>query len=107
MARRAKNRAGFSHMRMCGLGQTNFPQVIYAYIQSRRRDAAQDSRGGSNRLWVYVAYCEYKTWLKSAQVARHSYDAICAHNLFDVHHMDKLSTDNRTLFYDGKMCECT
>ena len=107
MDRRGKIEPDFSRVRVCGLGQTNFPQVIYAYIQSRRRDAAQDSRGGSNRLWVYVAYCEYKTWLKSAQVARHSYDAICAHNLFAVYHIDKLSADNRTSFYNGKMCECT
>ena len=48
-----------------------------------------------------------QTRLKSAQVARHGYDAICAHNLFVVYHIDKLSADNRTLFYDGKMCECT
>ena len=37
---------------------------------------------------------------------RHGYDAICAHSLFAVYHIDKLATDNRTLFYDGKMCEC-
>ena len=40
-------------------------------------------------------------------MARHGYDAICAHNLFAVYHIDKLSTDNCTLFYYGKMCECT
>ena len=38
---------------------------------------------------------------------RHGYDAICAHNLFAVYHINKLSADNRTLFYNGKMCECT
>ena len=38
---------------------------------------------------------------------RHGYDAICAHNLFAVYHIDKLPTDNRTSFYNGKMCECT
>ena len=27
-----KNRAGFPHVRVCGLGQTNFPPAIYAYI---------------------------------------------------------------------------
>ena len=32
MARHEKNRAEFSHVRVCGLGQTKFPQVIYAYI---------------------------------------------------------------------------
>ena len=36
MARREKNQPGFSHVRACGLGWTNFPPVIYAYIQSRR-----------------------------------------------------------------------
>ena len=40
-------------------------------------------------------------------MARHGYDAICAHNLFAVYHINKLSADNRTLFDDGKMCECT
>ena len=45
--------------------------------------------------------------LKSAQMARHGYDAICAHNLFVVYHIDKLPTDNCTSFYNGKMCECT
>ena len=55
MARREKNRAGFSRVRVCGLGQTKFPQVIYAYIQSRRRCAnEQDRRGGSNQLWIYI-----------------------------------------------------
>ena len=57
---REKNRAGFSHVRVCGLGQTNFPPVIYAYIQSRWRDAAKDRRGGSNRLRVYLVYGERK-----------------------------------------------
>ena len=48
-----------------------------------------------------------QTRLKSAQTTRHGYDAICAHNLFAVYHIDKLPTDNRTFFDDGKMCECT
>ena len=55
MARREKNRVGFSHVRVCGLGSTNFPPVIYAYIQSQRRVEDEDKRGGSNRLWVYIA----------------------------------------------------
>ena len=60
MARRGKNRAGFSHVRVYGLGSMNFPPVIYAYIQSRRRANKQDRRGGSNQLWVYLVYgrCE-------------------------------------------------
>ena len=44
--------------------------------------------------------------IKSAQMTRHGYNAICAHNLFAVYHIDKLSADNSTLFYNGKMCEC-
>ena len=36
MARREKNRPGFSHVRVCGLQRHHFPPVIYAYIQSRR-----------------------------------------------------------------------
>lgn len=47
-----------------------------------------------------------KTRFKSAQMARHGYDAICAHNLFVIYHTDKLTTDSRTLVYDEKMCEC-
>ena len=48
-----------------------------------------------------------QTWLKSAQMARHGYDAICDHNLFDVYHIDKLPTGSCTLFYYRKMCACT
>ena len=48
-----------------------------------------------------------QTRLTSAQMARHGYDEICAHNLFTVYHIDKLLTDSYPLFYDGKMCECT
>ena len=85
-----KNRPGFSHVRVCGLGQTNFPPIIYAYIQSRRRCAnKQDRRGGSNRLRAYLVYGEYKTRLKLAQMARHGYDAICTHSLFTVYHIDR------------------
>ena len=35
-------------------------------------------------------------------MARHGYDAICAHNLHGLYHIDKFQTDNRTLFDDGK-----
>ena len=48
-----------------------------------------------------------QTRLKSAQMARHGYDEICAHNLFAVYHIGKLPANNRTSFYNGKMCECT
>ena len=48
-----------------------------------------------------------QTRFKSAQVARYGYDEICAYNLRALYHIYKLQTDNRTLFYNGKMCECT
>ena len=60
-----------------------------------------ESAVGISCLW------QIQTWLKSAQTARHGYDEICAHNLFAVYDIDKLSTDRCTLFYNGKMCECT
>ena len=40
-------------------------------------------------------------------MARHGYDAICAHSFRVLCHIGNLVADNRTLFYDGKMCECT
>ena len=46
-------------------------------------------------------------WLKSAQMARHCYDTICAHSLRVLCYIDKLPNDNRALFDDEKMCECT
>ena len=52
--KKKKNRAGFSHVCVCGLGQTKFPQVIYAYIQSRRRSTAQNRCSDSNRLRAYL-----------------------------------------------------
>ena len=33
--------------------------------------------------------------------------AISAQSLFVLYHIDKLSADNRALFDDEKMCECT
>ena len=68
---------------------------------------------GSGKAWrlesAMVISCLWwtQTWLKLAQMARHGYDAICAHNLFTVYHIDKLPTDSCTSFYNGKMCECT
>ena len=45
LARREKNRAGFSHVRMCGLGQTNFsPSNICLYIIAA-------VRRGSGQAW--------------------------------------------------------
>ena len=85
-----KNRAGFSHVHVCGLGQTNFPPVIYAYIQSRRvwRGSGQAWRLESAMGISCLGWTQ--TWLKSAQAALHRYDTICAHNLFTVYHIDKL-----------------
>lgn len=60
-----------------------------------------ESDMGISHLWWT------QTRLKSAQMARHGYDAICAHNLFAVYHIDKFQADSYTLFDDGKMCECT
>ena len=51
-----KNRAGFSHVRVCGLGQTNFPPVIFGHIKLRLRWVVQDRRGGPNWLRAYLAY---------------------------------------------------
>ena len=82
----------FSHVRVCGLGQTNFPPVICVYIISRRFGVAQDKHGrlelamGISCLgWMQIRF-------KSAQMARHGYDVICANNLFGLCHLLKLST---------------
>ena len=110
MARREKNRPRFSHVRMCRLQRRHFPRQICAYILWSRGAKRQGGLGGSSRfeLTIGISYLWWtQTWLKSAQMARHDYSAICAHNLFAVYHIDKLSADNRTLFDDGKMCECT
>ena len=69
--------------------------------------------GGAGQAWLIesttgISCLGYaQTRLKSAQMARHGDDVICAHNLFVVYRIEKLPADNRTLFYDGKMCECT
>ena len=110
MARREKNRPGFSHVRVFGLQRHHFPRQICAYILWSRGAKRQGGLGGSSRfeLTMGISYLWWtQTRLKLAQMARHDYSAICAHNLFAVYHIDKLSADNRTLFDDGKMCECT
>ena len=78
---------------------------LYIIAAALRKQIGQALRlelttGISCLLWT-------QTCLKLAQVARHSYDAICAHNLFAVYYIDKLPPDSCTLFYNGKMCECT
>ena len=52
MARREKNRAGFSHVRVCVLSKIKIStsNIILIYYCG----AAQDRRGGSNRLLVYI-----------------------------------------------------
>ena len=105
MARCGKNRAGVSHMRVCGLQRGHFPRQICVYILWSRGSKRQRGLVGSSRLesTTGISFLWWtQTWLKLAQTARHSYDAICAHNLFAVYHIGKLPTDNRTLFYDGK-----
>ena len=105
-----KNRPGFSHVRVFGLQRHHFSRQICAYILWSRGAKRQGGLGGSSRfeLTMGISYLWWtQTWLKSAQMARQGYYEICAHNLFAVYHIDKLSSDNRTLFDDGKMCECT
>ena len=108
MARREKNRAEFSHVRVWGLCQTNFSTsniCLYIIAAALRKQTGQAWRLEFTTGIFCLGWTQ--TWLKSAQMARHGYDTICAHNLFAVYHIDKLSTDNRTLFDDEKMCECT
>ena len=107
MARREKNRAEFSYVCMCGLGQTNFsPSNICLYIIAAVRRGSEQAWRLELAMGIYCLWWT-QTRLKSAQMARHDYSAICAHNLFAVYHIDKLSADNRTSFDDEKMCECT
>ena len=86
------------------------PANMCIYIIGSRGTNGYGGFAGSWRLesTMGISYLgRIQTRLKLAQVARYGYDAICAHNLFVVYHIDKLPADNRTLFYDGKMCERT
>ena len=57
MARRGKNRAGFFSCVRADYIERIFLPVIYAYIYNRGgAGQAQESRGGSNWLWAYLAY---------------------------------------------------
>ena len=110
MDRREKNRAGFSHVSVCGLQRRHFPRQICAYILWSRGAKRQGGLGGSSRFELATGIsCLWwtQTRLKLAQMARQGYDAICAHNLHGLYHIDKLPTDSYTLFYNEKMCECT
>ena len=71
-----------------------------------RGDAAQMNRTGVAAR-IDHGHILPRANMNSAHMARHGYDTICAHNLFAVYHIDKLSADNSTSFYNGKMCECT
>ena len=80
MARRAKNRAGFSHVRVCGLQRRHFPRQICAYILWSRGAKRHGGFAGSSRLELAMGIsCLWwtQTRLKSAQMARHGYDTIC------------------------------
>ena len=50
MDRSEKNRAGFSHVRVCGLQRRHFSQQICAYILWSRGAKRQGGLGGSSRL---------------------------------------------------------
>ena len=65
-----------------------------------RRGAGQAWRLESAADIYYLG--QIQTRLKSAQTVRYGYDAICAHNLHSLYHIDKFPTDKRALFYDGK-----
>ena len=98
---------------MCACADYNiiiFPgKYVHIYIIGSRGANEYGGFAGSWRLELTmdIYYLgRIQTRLKSAQAARHGYDAICAHNLFTVYHIDKFSADSCTLFYDGKMCKC-
>ena len=101
-----KNRSGFSHVRIrIRLNEFSPSNICLYIIAATMRGSGQAWRLESAMGISCLGWTQ--TRLKSAQTARHGYDEICDHNLFAVYDIDKLLTDNRTLFYDGKMCECT
>ena len=69
-------------------------------------DAAQDRRGGSNQLWGYLTYGRYELGSNRCQRRDMAMMQSALITCFPVYHIDKLSADNSTLFYNGKMCEC-
>ena len=107
---RKKSSRIFSCARVRITASSFSPANICVYIIGSRGTNGYGGFAGSWRLESTTGMsCLWwtQTRLKSAQLARHSYDAICAHNLFAVYHIDKLTTDNSTLVYNRKMCECT
>ena len=111
MARSEKNRPGFFSCARVRITASSFsPANMCVCIIGSRGTNGYSGFAGSWRLESTMGIsCLWfaQTRLKSAQMARHGYDAICAHNLFAVYHIDKLSADSCTLFYNRKMCECT
>ena len=107
---RKKSSRIFSCARVRITTSSFFPANMCIYIIGSRGANEYGGFAGSWRLELTmdISYLEWMwTRLKSAQMTRHRYDEICAHNLFAVYHIDKLPADNRTSFYNGKMCECT
>ena len=97
MDQREKNRPRFSHVRVRIRLNEFSPNNICLYtIAAALRGSGQAWRLESTMGISCLGQAQ--TWLKSAQAARHGYDAICVHNLFAVYHIDKLLTDNDTLF---------
>ena len=85
------------------------PANMCIYIIGSRGANEYGGFAGSWRLesTMGISYLGWaQTRLKLAQMARHGYDAICAHSLCVLCYIDKLPTDRCTLFYNGKMCEC-
>ena len=73
------------------------PSNICLYTIAAAAMCKQTGQAWRLELAMGISYLgQAQTRLKSAQMARHGYDAICAHNLFAVYHIDKLSADNRT-----------
>lgn len=111
MDRREKNRPGFFSCMRVWITASPFSLAnMYVYIIGSPGANGCGSSVGSWRLESTTGISCLgltQTRLKSAQMARHGYDTICAHNLRGLYHIDKLPTDSYTLFDDGKMCERT
>ena len=107
MARSEKNRAGFFSCARVRIRLKEFsPSNICLYTIAATMHGSEQAWRLESAVGISCLWWMWK-WLKSAQVAQHGYDAICAHNLFAVYHIGKLPANNRTSFYNGKMCECT
>ena len=105
---RKKSSRIFSCARVRIISNEFSPSNICLYIIAAAAMCKQTGQAWRLESAVGI-YCLGRIWtrLKLAQMARHGYGAICAHSLCVLCYIDKLSTENRTLFYNGKMCECT